>query len=719
MAVAPMLSISQPTGLRLGAESSEIRINDEGYQVLSALPLRVDSSASLQVKPGNTLALVGNGIMLDGGAIATPSGRIELGSVQDGIVTLTNDDKTPNQWVLSYGEVQNFGDIELLSQSLINTSDLLFGSSSPRPIGFGARGGDIQLQGRQISVRDGSIGLIQNFGDSAFGDIRVNASDLITVEGIEASQQVNSGFATTSFGAGRGGDIYIDARQLYATDDGTIITETFGQANSGNLVVEASDSILFELADLTSPGSGKIFSVSYGAGNAGDIEVRTGRLSIEDSGIASRNIGSGPGGAVRVYADEITLSEAASIASASLGSGPGGDVFVEADIINIVGVEAETFFPSTIAASTIHSGNAGNITIKTGQLRLQDGGRIDASTFAMGDAGTVTINATDLVDVQGTVPGSINPSLISSTANEVDPALRAFFEAQGVVVPVLPSGDAGDVTINAPMLIVREGAQVTVRNDGSGDAGLLTVNADTIRVAENAGITASTQQGSGGNVVLSAGDVVLLRQGSQVSAEAGGAGDGGNLTITTPVLVALENSDIIANAVQGMGGNIQINSQGIIGTEFRDQLTAESDITASSEFGVNGVVEITNLEVEPSSGIVALPETVSDVSGQIVAGCATTEGSQFVATGRGGLPPNPTRSIEVGGLWHDLRPLIDLSASDNSFDAGVGFDERRLAEATAWTNDARGRVVLVANSAAARLERDAIACLKTGVSQGA
>jgi len=724
-APVPTLSVGRPTGLRLGSASREIRVDDVGYQVLSAFPLSLDSSASLQVKPGNTFALVGNGIEFEGGAIATPGGRVELGSVQNGLVTLLNTVDVPNEWILSYDEVQEFDDIELLSQSLMNTSDLLFGSSSPVPIGFGASGGSIQLQGRQISVRDGSVGLVQNFGDNDFGSISVNASDSIEIRGLDESQQVSSGFSTAKFGSGQGGNINIDARQLYMTEIGQIITETFGQADGGNLVINVSDGILINRFNSNDIESGQIFAVSYGPGNVGGIEVETKQLDIEDSGISSQNFGSGVGGTVRIDATEINLTRAAGIASASLGEGQGGDLFVNADVINIVGVDTRAFFPSTIAVSTIQSGNAGNLTINTQQLRLQDGGRIDASTFAEGDAGTVVINAGEFVEVQGTVPGSINPSLISSTANEADPALRAFFEALELDLPDLPSGNSGDVTINTPALTVSDGAQVTARNDGSGDAGLLTVNANTIKIADNAGITASTQQGSGGNVVLNVGDVLLLRRGGQISAEAGGIGDGGNVTLSAPALVALENSDIIANAVQGNGGNVQINAQGIIGSAFRDQLTSESDITASSEFGVSGVVEITNLKVEPSSGIVALPENVSDVSDQVVAGCESTTDGQFVASGRGGLPPNPINSIGLNSHWHDVRSIFDIPSHNRTADLGGSalrldgdqeqssvYGDSQFAEATAWASNPLGQIVLTAESNKIALDNNAVACLR-------
>ena len=64
---------------------------------------------------------------------------------------------------------------------------------------------------------------------------------------------------------------------------------------------------------------------------------------------------------------------------------------------------------------------------------------------------------------------------------------------------------------------------------------------------------------------------------------AGGTGNGGNITIDTDTLVALENSDIIANARQSFGGRVSINAQGIFGTQFRDNPTLLSDITATGE----------------------------------------------------------------------------------------------------------------------------------------
>ena len=68
---------------------------------------------------------------------------------------------------------------------------------------------------------------------------------------------------------------------------------------------------------------------------------------------------------------------------------------------------------------------------------------------------------------------------------------------------------------------------------------------------------------------------------------AGTGGDGGNIDIDSDFIVAVpeENSDITANAFQGKGGRVQITAQGIFGTQFRKDETAQSDTTASSRFG--------------------------------------------------------------------------------------------------------------------------------------
>ncbi|NET97435.1 helix-turn-helix domain-containing protein, partial [Okeania sp. SIO1H2] len=61
----------------------------------------------------------------------------------------------------------------------------------------------------------------------------------------------------------------------------------------------------------------------------------------------------------------------------------------------------------------------------------------------------------------------------------------------------------------------------------------------------------------------------LFDEACNISTNATGEATGGNININTENLVALENSDISANAQAAFGGTINITAAGIFGTEFR------------------------------------------------------------------------------------------------------------------------------------------------------
>ena len=358
--------------------------------------------------------------------------------------------------------------------------------------------------------------------------------------------------------------------------------------------------------------------------------------------------------------------------------------------IEVTGFEPSLFQASALTSGTTNAGNAGSLTVNTGRLIVRDGGRIDSSTGASGSAGSVTVNASQSIDVSGTVPNSRNPSLIISSANIVDQTIQQLFR-----VPPVPSGASGEVIINTPRLSVRDGAQVTVKNDGTGDGGTLQVNAGEIFVADGGAITAATASGNGGNIALQVGSLQLRRNGA-ITTTAGGTGNGGNLTINADIIVALENSDITANAFQGRGGNISINTSAIFGSQFRPQPTSESDITASSQFGISGTVAITNPEVETRSFLVELPQNLVDPSQQISSGCDPSQGNTFTLAGRGGLPENPSAALLGRAIWWDNRDLSEINQTAQKLPQTETTSE--IVEATSWRINSLGQVELVAEA---------------------
>ncbi|MCT7970223.1 hypothetical protein NG799_28305 [Laspinema sp. D1] len=82
-------------------------------------------------------------------------------------------------------------------------------------------------------------------------------------------------------------------------------------------------------------------------------------------------------------------------------------------------------------------------------------------------------------------------------------------------------------------------------------------------------IDADTVTG-GGNISLRS-RLAILPQGSRITNAQGENVIDGNINIDAQVLRALENSDISANSQDFRGGQVNINAQGIFGTEFRDR----------------------------------------------------------------------------------------------------------------------------------------------------
>lgn len=380
--------------------------------------------------------------------------------------------------------------------------------------------------------------------------------------------------------------------------------------------------------------------------------------------------------------------------------GSGGNIDVNAKSISLTGYNPNTFIPSSLSAGTIGTGeaSAGSLTVNTESLVVKDGGRVDSSTFASGTAGSITINAKDFVEVSGTVPGTIFSSLIISSANIIDEFLQ-----QALGLPAIPVGKSGNVDINTPILRVNNGGEVTVKNDGTGKGGELNINANSILLNSKGKITASTLSGEGGNIDLQVKDGLILRGQGLISAEAGGTGNGGNIDINSPVIVGVENSDIIANALQGNGGNIEINTQGLFGLNFRDNLTAESDITASSQFGVNGTVEINNPSVDPSSSLVELPSDVVDSSQQMKTGCNVNQGSSFTVVGKGGIAANPSDSVAEVSLWNDLRSVSNRNSKKRTVQLQSN-SSTQIIEATGWIVDEQGNIEFVAESNSADIK---------------
>ena len=662
---APLLTVSVPVGLQFGSTPGAIRVEGSGhnisqFSILSPFTLEA-SDVGLQVRPGNTLALLGGDLSLSGGILSAESGQIELRSIAGGQLSFSQESE---QWTIADNSpISDWGEIHLQEAALVDVS--------------GDPGGSIEVRGGRVTIEGGALIFSEHRGAHSAGSIRVRASESIEVSGTTPDSRIRSSIGNQNLGAGRGSDIEITTPQLTVSDGGLIATSAFEIGTVGNITIDVSGSIdLIGFAPRNPALTSGISTSAFMTARSGDIDLSTGRLRLIDGG---------------------------NISSSTLGTGRGGNIIVNAtESIEIIGVEPILLTPSTINAPTLGAGDGGNAIVNVPRLSLRNGGRVGSSTLGSGAAGTVTIEASEFVEVSGTVPNSGNPSQIDSSATQVDLNFQFLFG-----LPPLPSGDSGNVTVRAPVVRVFDGGLLSVKNDGFGNAGTLSVITDEIQLDNRGGIVATTQSGEGGNLDLQAIDTLQLRRQSQISATAGGTGNGGNIAIETSSLLALENSDISANAGQGTGGRVRIAAQGLFGTAFREMTTPESDITATSERGVefNGVVEIQTPDVDRETGLVKLPQDTTDPTDRISEGCAVDRGDRFVVLGRGGLPEDPTAALRETSTWSDARDWRNLSQTQETI-AMPNSERFPFIEASGWVRRVDGTIELVATSSGGGWHQD-------------
>jgi filamentous hemagglutinin family protein len=647
------------------------------------------------------------------------------------------------QGVAARGDVGNIL-LDARVVSLTDTSQLqagFFANAQGNP-------GSVSIRAREsVSFTGQNSGIFANVDSGGLGD----GSD-VQISAESFSLKDGAVLVTTNAGRGNGGDIAINVGSLSLTNGSVIRSNTFGQGNAGNVNIQARN--LVEVLGTEEPGTNSSISanVSTGAtGNAGDLTIETKKLVIISSQVGSTTSGKGNAGNVRINATEsvevrgkvfsrgesgqlirnpaglfaqvnitgegnggnltidtprLSVGDGARVQVATFGQGDAGNLLIRASDIDVYETANANFFPGGIFAGfqvdedeqrvPPKGGNGGTLTIETDRLRVRDGGRISATTQGQGNAGLLQIRAKDSVEVFGLSPNNRYISEISAGATPES------------------TGTGGSLRINTGKLIVRDRGTITVRSENTQPAGNLEITARTINLENQGSLTATTNSGDGGDITLNVRDYLFLRGNSEISTSARGNGNGGNITINTPFIVAFpQNNDIIANAVSGNGGRVRTNATlfgiiprtradlerlGVPGLNPRNLST--SDITAFSEqnsnFGDN--LQLNSPDVDPSRGLVELPETLTDTTQKIAQSpCRQGFGNEFVVTGRGGLPTSPNETLNSDNVRVDL--LQPVASSGNSPSATIKpattVTARRV-PAQGWIFNDKGQVVLTA-----------------------
>jgi len=301
-------------------------------------------------------------------------------SVNVGQVTLTNNAAVTS----STSSNGNAGNVSFNARQVALSNDSIVSSSTSS----NGNAGNISVDTDRLLLSSGSSVLTDAFSNTRgnAGKITINAFESVEVLGTSAVNQDTSGVPDASGlyaqarGAGDAGDLRVTTRRLSIRDGGAISAETSGSGQGGSVFIDASDSV-----EITGGSPEQSFSSSINAGieegasgDAGNVNVVTGRLVARDGGFISSSAGSN-------------------------STGNAGNVRINADSIELAGRTLDRDNPTgiSVAAESGATGNVGNITIAAQRLSLRDGASVLAQNLGSGQSGTIQINATGSVEVSG------------------------------------------------------------------------------------------------------------------------------------------------------------------------------------------------------------------------------------------------------------------------------------------------------------------------------
>ncbi|MBD2516051.1 filamentous hemagglutinin N-terminal domain-containing protein [Nostoc sp. FACHB-973] len=625
-------------------------------------------------------------------------------------------------------------------------------------------GGNLSIFTEKLLVQD--AGIILTLGNQAkAGNLSIQAResiDVINKAGISSlAIQLN----------GAAGDVSIDTKTLNLQNQSLVTSSSVGSQNpSGKVTVRAQESVIID-------NFSQLASTSIGSGNAGELNLFTGTLTISNKGgVASQTVGTASAENLNIYADNsVNLINGGIISTSSFGTGSAGNLYIETKNVNILDGNSSISTTSSDAATIYQSlqndpesevaklisllpldglqfffdslnavnqqnetqGNAGNLTIRatesvniantggistagagkasggtlfidTRQLNLENQGNIFTNILGSGNAGFLHIRATDALAASG------NSKIYTvaerdSTGNAGGILLQtnrlSITDRADVSSATLGQGRGGDIQVQANSLLLTNTGRVNSISEGTGNAGNIFIDITDKLQANQGQIKATSILSGGGDININARDIRLRNSSEITTSVFNGTGGGGNIDIQSEIFVALEDSDILANADAGTGGNITINSPVFVAQFFSSgrnpgdfaqfRGNGQVDISADSRLGESGEVVIKS--IDPIRNLTSLPQI--PVDSEIAEGCysPTQTQSKFVVTGRGGLPTNPKDVLTSDAVqvdWVSLKPNPENrpTASINN-----QTTPESIVEAAGWIINAKGEVILTAN----------------------
>lgn len=547
-----------------------------------------------------------------------------------GMVSIRAGDLTIDGEGISTGVMSDTGfgsesDAGRVTVDVAGTLALLRGAQIASTTYSSGAAGEISVRAANLTI-DGA-----SDPDSAYTGILASAhatttghAGTIRLEVSDIAQVVNDGVISTSgYGSGDTGEIHIQAGTLELLNDGRVTNDTFFEGNGGTIRVSVDDLLIdrgWITSDVGASASGRGGDIMVEASDS--LLIRNTDLQRQQiAQIGTKTFGKGRAGNIQVRATTLELLNGAQISADTASVGDAGSILVQADNLRIDGQGQYTEITS---GAHIHpelpsGGRGGDISVDvSGQIVLLNAGQISTDTATAGKAGTLIIRAGDLI-IDGGVESNKYTGISSDThytgsgdAGNIQVEIAGLLDLEGeasISSDTFGAGQAGQILITADALHLSNGSEISSDTLGTKRAGDISVQANTLRLdgRENQGFTgistAATSTSSGdaeaGSVTLTISGSMEILGNAVVWSGSDSTGDAGSIWIDAERILVdgagtplREGSDVVggifSNAGNGGGraGTVTIHTQG--GLELRDG----TGIATASGSGDAGAVTI-------------------------------------------------------------------------------------------------------------------------------
>jgi filamentous hemagglutinin family protein len=352
------------------------------------------------------------------------------------------------------------------SRLTIDGSGSLIASNSEA--GSTGNAGNVTVTAGTLSIATGgaissgalgaSNGLLASTGSAGNVKVTVTAGTL--------SIASNGLILSTTSGSGHAGSVAVTVPgQLTIDGLGSTIAASSEAGSTGD-----AGTVTVTAGTLSIANNGTISSTTFASGNGGDVEVKvTGQLSIDASlatkglltGItaqANPNRGStGNAGQVTVHAGSLSIVNGGVIATTTGGPGKGGDV----DVIVASDITLRGPGPQITAKST-GGGNAGSITVSAFRLLMNNGAQISTEAeTSTANGGNITLTVRDFLYLVGSkITTSVNGETGNGGNIEIDPRFLVLDSGSSITGKAV-EGHGGNIQIGPGQDIISADSIVT------------------------------------------------------------------------------------------------------------------------------------------------------------------------------------------------------------------------------------------------------------------